>query len=595
MLKPSDYIAEWPDIPHANFIAWLAEIEEKWQEKTAIFYRGDGNTDFTRWSFAHFAAECKRVARGLLAAGLSKGDRVVLWAENRPEWMAVWMGTAIAGLTIVPVDFLVSEDECANIIKITGARVFFYSERKKDFAASLAGQGLSMTARVCISPRGNLEGEETYAQFGVNADRQKLPGAETIAEHDPVSIVFTSGTTGFAKGVTLHHKGVIANASAAIRSLFILGSDVFINVLPLHHTYPTTCSFLAPLSCGASTIIVERLVGKVVIDDIHDAGGTVLIAVPLLYEKFRVAIDSGYRHLPPPIRLPLDFLRKISLAKAKKGNFMFGRRALKVVRKKARLASIRMMVAGGGPLNPETADFFDSLGFNMVQGYGMSENSPLISVSTPWHKNNVSVGLPVKYTDVKIIDDVDDAGESRGEIIESGQKVGEIVVKSPSVMLGYYQNEDATREMFTPDGYLRTGDLGYIDNDGFIYINGRKKNLVVSSGGKNIYPEEIEQHFDGSRVVGEILVVGRKDAGGGDVIFAVVYPNMEALAQDHDGRKLDEALIKALVKAEIEKENRSLPGYKKIADFVLVDEPFEKNAQQKVKRFLYKRYEKTDI
>jgi long-chain acyl-CoA synthetase len=595
MLKPSDYIADWPDIPHANFVAWLAELDEKWQDKTAIFYRGDGNADFTRWSFSHFAAECRRIARGLLAAGLSKGDRVVLWSENRPEWMAVWMGTAIAGLTIVPVDFLVSEDECFNIIKITEARAFFYSERKKDFAASLAGRGLKMDATVCISPQGSITGEGAYAQFGTNAEaaKMKLPDAGDIDAHDPVSIVFTSGTTGFAKGVTLHHKGIIANTSAAIRSLRVYPSDVFINVLPLHHTYPTTCSFMAPLSCGAATIIVERLVGKVIIDDIHDAGGTFLIAVPLLYEKFKGAIDSGYRQLSPIIRGPLDLLRKIALAKAKKGNFKFGQQALKIVRKKARLQSIRIMVSGGGPLNPETADFFDSLGFNMVQGYGMSENSPLISVSTPWHKNNASVGLPVKYTDAKIIDDVDDAGQSRGEIIEEGRKIGEIVVKSPSLMLGYYKNAEATAEMFTPDGYLRTGDIGYIDDNGFIYINGRKKSLIVSSGGKNIYPEEIEQRFDGSRVVGEILVVGRKDAGGGDVIFAVVYPNMDALSQDQDGRKLDEALIKALVKAEIEKVNRSLPGYKKIADFTLVDKAFEKNAQQKIRRFMYKHYEKT--
>jgi long-chain acyl-CoA synthetase len=159
-------------------------------------------------------------------------------------------------------------------------------------------------------------------------------------------------------------------------------------------------------------------------------------------------------------------------------------------------------------------------------------------------------------------------------------------------MLGYYNDDDSTREVLGDDGWLRTGDLGYIDDEGFVFINGRKKNLIVSSGGKNIYPEEIEQHFDGSRVVGEILVVGKKDAGGGDVIFAAVYPNLAALAEDHGERKLDSArdrsLLEALVKAEIAKVNRRLPGYKKIADFALVDRPFEKNAQQKIKRFLYK-------
>jgi long-chain acyl-CoA synthetase len=247
-----------------------------------------------------------------------------------------------------------------------------------------------------------------------------------------------------------------------------------------------------------------------------------------------------------------------------------------------------MMVAGGGPLNPKTADVFESLGFNIYHGYGMSENGPLISVGTPGFKNNASVGLPVKYTEVKI-EDSDEYG------------VGEIVIKSPSIMLGYYENPEATKEVLTEDGWLRTGDLGYRDEKGFIYINGRKKNLIVSPGGKNIYPEEIEKYFDLSRVVGEILVVGRKEEKG-ERIFAVVVPNREALAADYpekvskEGELGREALefINGLVKKEIEKVNRGLAPYKKIDGFLLRQEEFEKNAQKKIRRFLYKEYEKGD-
>jgi long-chain acyl-CoA synthetase len=574
MLDYSDYIADWPDMPYPNFIAWLAGIEEHGQDKTAIFYRSGRQREFTTWSFKRFAAESRRIGRGLLAAGLTRGDRVALWAENRPEWMAVWIGAAVAGLVIVPIDFLVSEQECLNILKITKAKAFFYSQRKQEFAKSLDE---ALAVKVCIGPE--TEGGDATAFYDFGSDAGALPAVEDVAESDPVSIVFTSGTTGFAKGVTLHHKGIIANAGAAIRSLWAVEQDIFINVLPLHHTYPTTCSFIAPLSAGAGTIIVEKLVGKVVIDDIHDAGGTFLISVPLLYDKVMAAIDANYQKLPAIVRRPLNILRNIALAEAKKGNFRFGQRVFRFIRKKARLESIRIMVAGGGPLSPKTADFFDSFGFNIVHGYGMSENSPLISVSTPWHKNNVSVGLPVKYTDVKIIDKDEDG-------------TGEIVAKSPSVMLGYYENPEATAEMFTEDGYLRTGDLGYRDELGFVYINGRKKNLIVSSGGKNVYPEEIESHFNGSRVVGEILVLGRKEKDfGGEQVFAVVVPNLEALSQDHPGKALDESFIRDLVKAEVEAVNRTLVGYKKIANFVMKQEPFEKNAQQKIRRFLYKSYE----
>ncbi|MDR0376408.1 MAG: AMP-binding protein [Spirochaetaceae bacterium] len=580
MLEFKDYIADWPDLPSPNFIAWVEEGRQRWGNKTAIYYRSGKQKDFSVWTYNKLAEECKRIARGLLAAGLTKGDRVVLWAENRPEWMAVWLGSAIAGAIIVPVDFLVSEQECANILKLTRAKGFFYSARKQEFADSLGAAGpnqdISLKVRSCITDNG----KPGFSSFGLDAGDQKLPLVSDIDAHDPVSIVFTSGTTGFAKGVTLHHKGIIANASAAIISLRAYEDDVFINVLPLHHTYPTTCSFIAPLSIGAATIIVEKLVGKVVIDDIRDAGGTFLIAVPLLYDKVKAAIDQGYQKLPGIVKAVLNIFRKIALERAKKGDFQFGQKFFMFIRKKASLASIRMMVAGGGPLSPQTADFFDSLGFNIVQGYGMSENSPLISVSTPWHKNNYSVGLRVKYTDVKIID-------------KNEEGIGEIAAKSPSLMVGYWENPDATAEVFTEDGYLLTGDLGYIDDLGFVFINGRKKNLIVSSGGKNVYPEEIEVHFDGSRVVGEIIVVGRKEAEfGGERIFAVAVPHYENLAIDYPGKDLSDGFIRELIKKEIERVNRSLVGYKKITDFTIRKESFEKNAQQKIKRFLYMDYTK---
>jgi long-chain acyl-CoA synthetase len=580
MLNPSDYISDIPDIPHDNFAQLVDQISRDHADKEAILYRSGKQREFTRWTYARYGEECRRVARGLLAAGLVTGDRVALWAENRPEWMAVWMGALIAGLVIVPVDFLVSEQECLNIINITRARAFFYSGRKRDFAVSLPSKDVHLPVSVCISPEADDKEQQTsFDRFGLDAVDQPLPPLDSIAPNAPASIVFTSGTTGFAKGVTLSHKNIITNASAAVRILQPGQGDVFMDVLPLHHTYPTTCTFIVPLSIGIPVVIAEKIVGKVVVDDVRDAGVTYLIAVPLLFDKVMAAIESGYNKLPGIIRGPLNVLRAIALAEAKKGRPEFGRKVFRFIRKKASLHSVRLMVGGGGPLSPKTSDFFDSFGFNIVHGYGMSENSPLISVNTPRYKRNVSVGLPVSYTDVKILD----AGP---------EGIGEIAVKSPSVMLGYFENEEATREIITEDGYLLTGDLGYRDEDGYIYIKGRKKNLIVSSGGKNIYPEEIESHFNGSRAIAEVLVVGRKEPEyGGEHIFAVAFPNYDAIKEDHPGKETDSAFITELIKREIEEVNRSLPGYKKISDFVLRTEPFEKNAQQKIRRFLYKNYE----
>ena len=579
MLDSKEYISNLPDLPYYNFIDMIETLDRDCHDKPAILYRSGKQKEFTRWTFGHYAAECRRIARGLLAAGLVTGDKVALWAENRPEWMAVWMGTIIAGLTVVPVDSLATEEECRNIIQITRAKAFFYSSRKKEFAAALSSGEKSFVS-ICISPEENESGESRdYNNFGAQAGAQALPQVREIAENHPACILFTSGTTGFAKGVILSHKAIISNANGAIRQLAPTKQDVFIVVLPLHHTYPTTCSFISPHAFGIPTVIVDRIIGKVVIDDVRDGGVTFLIAVPLLFDKVMAALEQGYNKLPGIIRAPLDVLRQIALAEAKKGRVAFGRKVFKFIRKKAGLHSIRILVAGGGPLNPKTADFFDSLGFNMVHGYGMSENAPLVSVNTERHKNNVSVGLPICYTDVKIID-------------PNKEGIGEIAVKSPSLMTGYYENEQATKEVFDDEGYLLTGDLGFRDELGYLYISGRKKNLIVGSGGKNVYPEEIEAHFNGSRVVGEILIVGRKEPEhGGEQIVAVTVPNFETLAEDHPGREKDEAFIKGLIKKEVEAVNRSLSGYKKITDFILRYEPFEKNAQQKVRRFMYKNYE----
>jgi long-chain acyl-CoA synthetase len=581
MLEYSDYISNIPDNPNQNFAQLLEQVSRDHADKDAILYRCNQQREFTRWTYSRYGEECRKVARGLLKAGLKKGDRVALWAENRPEWMAVWMGTAIAGICIVPVDFLVSEQECLNIIKITRAKAFFYSEKKKEFALSLKDKGIDLPVLVCLSPNDGGQpaaGVVEYRQFGTDAAEQTLPPPDSISPNDPASIIFTSGTTGFAKGVMLSHKNVITNTSAAIRILRPDYRDIFINVLPLHHTYPTTCTFMVPIFLGIPVVIAEKIVGKVVVDDIRDARVTFLIAVPLLFDKVMTAIDTGYKKLPGIIRGPLNVLRAIALAEARKGRPEFGRKVFRFIRKKAGLHSITIMVAGGGPLDPNTADFFDSFGFNIVHGYGMSENSPLISVNTPRHKRNVSVGLPVSYTEVKIVD-------------ATPEGIGEIAVKSPSVMLGYFENEEATRETINEDGYLLTGDLGYRDEDGFIYIKGRKKNLIVSSGGKNIYPEEIEIQFNNSRVIGEILVMGRRESvQGGEQIIAVTVPNYDMIKEDYPGRENDEAFIKSLIKKTIEETNRNLPSYKKISDFILRQEPFEKNAQQKIRRFMYKEY-----
>jgi len=258
-------------------------------------------------------------------------------------------------------------------------------------------------------------------------------------------------------------------------------------------------------------------------------------------------------------------------------NLNAGKPLLGFLRRKAGIDSLRLCVSGGGPLLAETAHFFDALGLCMVQGYGMSENGPLISVNLPKFKDNRSVGVAVWKTEARISGMGTDG-------------IGEIQVRSPSLMKGYLNAPEATAEVMTPDGWLRTGDLGRIDDRGFIFVTGRSKDLLVTEGGKNVYPEEIEQRFADSPWLAEVLILGRKSGVGnsGEDVVAACFPNYEAIKAEYPGKEEDEAFVRDLVRAEIHRVNKNLLQYMKIVDFMIRDTEFEKTSTRKIKRFLYK-------
>jgi long-chain acyl-CoA synthetase len=254
-----------------------------------------------------------------------------------------------------------------------------------------------------------------------------------------------------------------------------------------------------------------------------------------------------------------------------------GRLLFRGLRRTAGLSSLRLLVSGGGPLAAETAAFFEELGFTIVQGYGMSENGPLITTNTVRHKDNRSAGLPVKHTKIRIAE-------------QNSDGVGEIQVQSPSLMIGYYKNPGATREAFTEDGWLRTGDLGYFDERGFLFISGRNKNLIVTTGGKNVYPEEVEEKFPEDGVIREVLVMGQRIEGShGERVIAVCVPDMEKIGEMY-GEAPPWEDVERLVRREVESVNRRLEAYRKIDRTYVRAEEFEKTASEKVKRYLYREY-----
>lgn len=576
MLSQSQYLVDWDDIEYPNFIAWMEHGLSAFPLNTALRYRSGKSKEFDVWTYERLFTASKNIARSLIRSGCKDNDRVALWAENRPEWCAVWLGIVFAGCIAVPIDFNLPAEDTASILSMAQVSGIILGQKKADTIETLKKACSSITFTPVFD-----NNFEDFMEKGILSkdDKEFLPSASSLAKDHAASIIFTSGTTGVAKGVTLSHYGIIANINASIMSLPITEKDVFMGVLPLHHTYPTTCAFLSPLTVGASLTICEKVVGKVIIDDTRDSGGTIVIAVPILYDKLMGGLRQGFKAKGAVVHTIVSALCAISrFFRNVCKNHAAGEKLLAGIRKQAGLGSIRLLVAGGGALDSKTADFFDDLGFNIVQGYGMSENGPLITTNTIKYKNNKAAGLVVKYTELKILDKGPDG-------------IGEIAVKSPSLMLGYYNNPEATKEVFTSDGFLKTGDLGYLDDDGFLFITGRLKNLIVTAGGKNVYPEEIESYFTGNPILSQVLVLPRKGAKG-EEIAAIFVPDYEYIKNTYGDKALDETFVTSLINDYAAKVNKTIIPFKKLASWGIRKTEFEMTATKKIRRFLYKDFDK---
>lgn len=596
--------SQLPDIDFPNFRMMFDSVCERFSALPAARMRLAEGAPYTTWSYADLRRESYALGRHLLDRGLGAGDRVVIVGENRPEWCFSYVGVVVAGLVAVPVDATLDAAGLAAIIAASGARALIYSRqlgskaaeaRKRaeeagsslvdsvEFGAGSSGDGSTPLLPSAVSWSvvvGGGAASTGLAQPGGQDEEpgRGLPAPERIDGDGLAVIIYTSGTTGVAKGIMLSHRGIIANVNASIQALNVGPSDTFIGVLPLHHTYAATCNFLSPFAAGGSITFVEKIVPSVILRHVRESRVTFMIGVPLLFDKIKQGIRTEVERLKGPTAVFVKAMFGLSGFCVRRLRLPAGRFLLRFLRAKAGIATVRLGVAGGGPLAWDTAEFFETLGFNLVQGYGMSENGPLIAVNLPEYKDNRSVGLPVKRTVARIADPGPDG-------------VGEIQVKSPSMMLGYLDAPEATASVMTDDGWLRTGDLGYIDGRGFIFITGRSKNIIVTEGGKNVYPEEIELRFEGSAWVREVLVLGKAVSGGkaGERVIAVCVPDWDRVEAER-GSADRVGFASERVRDEIRAVNKTLPSYMKIADYVVRDEEFEKTSTRKIRRFLYQHY-----
>jgi long-chain acyl-CoA synthetase len=379
--------------------------------------------------------------------------------------------------------------------------------------------------------------------------------------------LFTSGTTETSKAVMLSHENIAENLMGMTSMLNIVESDIFLSILPLHHTYECTCGFLCPLYRGASIAYCEGL--RHIAKNLQESKATVMLGVPLIFEAMYTKIWDNIEKDPKTLKKARMGLKISNLLK--KINIDISKKLFAQIHNSIG-GHVRILISGAAGIDPITAKGFREFGIPMVQGYGLTECSPIVALNRDVDYKDSSAGLPLPNAQVKISDPNSDG-------------IGEIIVKAASVMLGYFENLEATNKVMK-DGWFHTGDLGYFDKDGFVYITGRSKNVIVTKNGKNIFPEEIETLLGRCRYIKESLVHGENEASGDTYVFATIVPDMERLQQEKGVLSFSDPVVAEIIKSEIKEVNKTLVQYKHIKDFSLREEEFSKTTSKKIKRHL---------
>jgi long-chain acyl-CoA synthetase len=550
--RGKDFKGQWPTLPEMYRI-----IVSRFGERPCFtIYEPDRISLNYRESLERIEA----AARWLHAGGVCRGDKVALTGKNSPEWAVAYLGILFAGAVVVPIDYQLKNDESDLLIKTSGAKILFVDEEKYEHCGTLGLPGGLVSLK---------KGIGTYV-YDLDGPRAEI---EEAREEDLAAILFTSGTMGNPKGVMLTHKNLVSDCYLAQGTPFpVYHTDVFYALLPLHHAYTMLAVFIEVISTGAELVFGKKMVTPLILKDLKQGKITVFLGVPMLFNKLLAGILRGVRAKGPVVYGLINALMGLSGFIKKVFKVNPGKKIFHAILEQASLSTLRVCVCGGGPLAPSVFRKYNQLGIDFVQGYGLTETSPIINLNPITHYKETSVGRVVPQVDMKILNP-----DERG--------IGEVVVKGPMVMKGYYEMPEETAASFTPDGYLKTGDLGYLDDEQYLYLTGRAKNMIVTEGGKNVYPEEIENEFQLFDEVDQILVRGfvqdKKMKIEG--IEALVYPNLEVL-KDSGGAVMGKGEIRSRIEAIIAEVNQRLLSYQKIERLVILDEPLEMTTTKKIKR-----------
>ena len=533
----------------------LTRAAEERPEAVALKYKRDG-TWCTR-TFAELRGRAWQVSEMLAKLEVQAGDRVAIVLENSPEWYELYYGIVGIGAIAVPMDVKLREMEMAHIFHDCGVSAVFCSVKNAD---AFTNEKVVVLDSDGILPDGRWGYEPLRQEVSDAAlSEARAYGRLKPAEDSPASFIYTSGTTGRQKGAVLTHRNFMSNVESVAAGLDIRKTDNFMLVLPLHHSFAFTTMLLLPVHAQCQVSLVENL--KTIKANMADTSPTVLIAVPLLLEKMLGRIMDGING-----KKPAKLMYRMGLAK--------------VVGKKIHQGlggSLRLMISGGAPISPATLRGWGRLGFRIVEGYGVTETAPVLTLNPMKAPRIGTVGIPLPGVEIKIAD-------------PDPQGSGEIIARGDNVMPGYHNNPEETKKVLK-DGWYYTGDLGHIDEKGYLVISGRKKSLIVNREGKNIYPEEVERQVLKSELVLECLALGYREPGEdtGERVGLLVVPNQEKVdaLEDRTGQRLTDRNIEELVRTDIREQLAELSGYKHPRKIQIRFDEFEKTTTQKIKRYLY--------
>jgi long-chain acyl-CoA synthetase len=557
--KPPSY----PIYPVSDLRDLLFQASDRYHDRVALQSKKDGV--YLPLTYRELRERVTRLAAAFSEFGLRKGDRVAVLSPNRTEWAVSYLAAVTSGLVAVPVDKDLTIREICHVLKFSEPRVVICSE---EYIGPLREHRnhVPFVERTISMEEERAGADLSFPEF-LAAGAEVLAGGQscfldsTINAEDLAAIIFTSGTTGGSKGVMLSHGNLVANIMATSQHVSI-EEGVLLSVLPLHHTYECMGGFLLALYQGCTICHAESL--RRIADNLRETNPTVVIGVPLLFESLYRKIESG-------IKQKGEMKFRVAKAIATLSERLFGlniRRSLFKAIHDQLGGSLDLLISGGAAGNSQIAKAFRELGINFIQGYGMTEASPIIAVNRVNCLKDDSVGLPLEGLEVKIVKD-------------------EILVRGPSVMTGYYLNAEATQDCLV-EGWLHTGDLGYFDEDGFLYVSGRKKSVIVTSNGKNVYPEEVEFVLNQSPFILESLVWGGPEQDPAQVaVQAMVVPHIETFDEQWGPSQYDEGKIHEVIGQEIKERGKELARYKRVKSFVIRSEEFERTTTRKIKRYLY--------